>query len=311
MKLKSFLLLLVFLKALPSFSQTKKPDTIRAFFNLNDFKVSSDDQLKISSIKDSMNNKAVVKILGYGDNTGTPEFNKTLSIKRAADAKAFLMSLNKSLKVTAKGMGQIQSPGQDPKTGFQFNRRVDIIFEKPIVIVAQVPPPPPAPAPAPRDTTPIAAPAPAPPPAPQVAAVDTSNAGLAKINQLAKLEVGGSISLPELTFIPGKHELDNDSKPYMDALLATLKSHPTVSVEIQGFICCDYRKKDGFDSETKKYELSTNRAKTVYDFLVANGIDASRMKYVGLGNTKPKVFPEQTNSDREKNRRVELVVLSK
>ena len=320
MKLKHVLLLLILLKAFPSFSM--QADTLKLYYNLNDFKLSSDDQVKISSLKDSANNKALVKIFGYGDNTGSKAYNLILSVNRANGAKAYLLSLNKTMKISAKGIGQIHSPGEDPKTGYALNRRVEIIFSKPIVVIKQPAPAPPVavapPAPAPA---PVAAPAPAPAPvvappapapAPAAAPADTTTEdALSKINNLSTLDVGGSISLPELTFKPGRHVLESESVPYMDALLATMKKHPTLNIEIQGFICCDYRKKDGFDSDTRKYELSLNRAKTVYDYLVTNGIDANRMKFNGLGNTKPKVYPEKTDKDREANRRVELVILSK
>jgi outer membrane protein OmpA-like peptidoglycan-associated protein len=49
----------------------------------------------------------------------------------------------------------------------------------------------------------------------------------------------------------------------------------------------------------------------VYDFLVAGGIDKSRMSYRGFAGRFPLVSPEQTEADRTMNRRVEVKIISK
>jgi len=54
-------------------------------------------------------------------------------------------------------------------------------------------------------------------------------------------------------------------------------------------------------------KLSNDRARTVYDFLQAQGIAAGRMKYQGFGPASP-VAPNDTEADRAKNRRVEVVL---
>jgi len=41
------------------------------------------------------------------------------------------------------------------------------------------------------------------------------------------------------------------------------------------------------------------------------GIDSSRIKVVGLGHLNPLIYPERTEADRVKNRRVEVVLLKK
>ena len=58
--------------------------------------------------------------------------------------------------------------------------------------------------------------------------------------------------------------------------------------------------------------LSETRAKAVADYLIEKGIPASRLKHKGFGNLKPLVpFPEKNESDRVKNRRVEIRIISK
>jgi outer membrane protein OmpA-like peptidoglycan-associated protein len=53
--------------------------------------------------------------------------------------------------------------------------------------------------------------------------------------------------------------------------------------------------------------LSQRRAKAVRDYLVAGGIDASRIETVGYGETQP-VADNSTRDGRAQNRRVELDV---
>ena len=56
------------------------------------------------------------------------------------------------------------------------------------------------------------------------------------------------------------------------------------------------------DKETKKRQLSTNRAQSVYKYLVFRRIPKSRMTFKGYGNTVP------LGKGAEYDRRVELVI---
>lgn len=55
--------------------------------------------------------------------------------------------------------------------------------------------------------------------------------------------------------------------------------------------------------------LSKERAKAVMKFLIANGIDQSRLTYNGFGSSKPKSSNSSENG-RLLNRRVEFVIQS-
>jgi flagellar motor protein MotB len=56
-------------------------------------------------------------------------------------------------------------------------------------------------------------------------------------------------------------------------------------------------------------DLSTARAKTVYDFLLVNDIEPDRISYEGIGNAEM-IYPEPKNRDQsEANRRVEVKIL--
>jgi outer membrane protein OmpA-like peptidoglycan-associated protein len=65
------------------------------------------------------------------------------------------------------------------------------------------------------------------------------------------------------------------------------------------------------DTDTHEKKLSLNRARTVYNFLVKNGIDPERLTYKGYGRSHPKISPEMTEADEQANRRVEIKILEK
>lgn len=63
------------------------------------------------------------------------------------------------------------------------------------------------------------------------------------------------------------------------------------------------------DNSAKIKGLSEDRAKAVRDFLKENGIDASRMLVVGMGNTEM-IYEKPTNlTEEEANRRVEIRII--
>ncbi|MFY7938329.1 MAG: OmpA family protein [Flavobacterium sp.] len=68
-------------------------------------------------------------------------------------------------------------------------------------------------------------------------------------------------------------------------------------------VCCTPpHHKDAVDLETRKRELSKNRAERVYKFLHSRGIGKVRMTFKGYGNTQP------IGKDEQFDRRVELVI---
>ncbi len=70
------------------------------------------------------------------------------------------------------------------------------------------------------------------------------------------------------------------------------------NLEIQGHT-------DASGSAKANMKISTRRAKSVYDWFVANGIDKARISYKGYGESQPK-YSNKTREGRAKNRRIEL-----
>ena len=118
---------------------------------------------------------------------------------------------------------------------------------------------------------------------------------------LEPIKTGATITLSNIFFASGKFNLEDKSKVELEKLLALFKENPTMKVEISGHT-------DDIGKELDNMNLSKNRAKAVYDYLVAAGIPATNLKFQGYGKTKP-VVPNTSTENRAKNRRIEFKVL--
>jgi outer membrane protein OmpA-like peptidoglycan-associated protein len=98
------------------------------------------------------------------------------------------------------------------------------------------------------------------------------------------------------------------SEPVLQNLLTTMLQNPELRIEIQGHICCYSLPGDAYDYDTNNYKLSSNRARTVYDFLIRNGVEEDRLEYKGYGHSIPR-YKEDSPENEQRNRRVEIRVL--
>ena len=84
--------------------------------------------------------------------------------------------------------------------------------------------------------------------------------------------------------------------------LLTLR-YKNIEFEVQGHVCCTpLNQKDAIDKDTKKRQLSLNRALSVYKYLAYRRVPKNRMTYKGYGNKVP------LGKEPEYDRRVELVI---
>lgn len=113
---------------------------------------------------------------------------------------------------------------------------------------------------------------------------------------------GDRIYLPNMTFPDNRSVLTRDMEKELDNLVHQLNKYKNINIEIQGHICCPSTPNDAMDNDTGKSELSKNRAKNVYDYLVLRKIDPKRLSYKGYGSSKP------LGLDGELDRRVELLI---
>lgn len=134
------------------------------------------------------------------------------------------------------------------------------------------------------------------------------------LSQLLKdtaLKKGVNLVLENLNFEGGRHQLLPESLAVLDELLRALQENPTVTIEIQGYVCCTVGSLDGYDLDLGTNDLSVQRAKAIYNFLIEKGINAGRLSYRGYGGSR-KLFPYEENEyQRSRNRRVEMKIISK
>jgi len=90
--------------------------------------------------------------------------------------------------------------------------------------------------------------------------------------------------------------INSSSINEMNHLVTFLQKNNSIDAFIRGHVCCG-----------DEMPLSKKRAKTVYLELIRRGINPERLRYQGYSNTIPAVFPENTDLDRSKNRRVDVM----
>jgi OmpA-OmpF porin, OOP family len=122
--------------------------------------------------------------------------------------------------------------------------------------------------------------------------------GSAPVSVAAAAAAKRSIVLRGINFDFDKANIKPEAEPVLDAAVDVLKENPDVKVRVSGYT-------DDTGPETYNQGLSERRAKSVRDYLVAHGIDASRLTAVGFGEADP-VADNKTKDGRAQNRRVSL-----
>lgn len=121
---------------------------------------------------------------------------------------------------------------------------------------------------------------------------------------LQPIDTGSTVELKNVFFDVDKWELKPESKAELDKLIFFLTKNSNVKIELGGHT-------DNSGKKEWNKTLSTNRAKSVYDYLITNGkIAATRLSYKGYAETKPKA-PNDTPENKAKNRRTEFKVTGK
>ena len=120
---------------------------------------------------------------------------------------------------------------------------------------------------------------------------------------LALRPIGKEVSmvLNNIFFPVDGFDLEEKSKPELYEVALLLKTNTSIRVEISG-----HTDNTGFESNNQK--LSLNRANSVGNYLITNGIQRERVIIKGYGDTKP-LKPNNSEENRRFNRRIELKVL--
>jgi outer membrane protein OmpA-like peptidoglycan-associated protein len=119
---------------------------------------------------------------------------------------------------------------------------------------------------------------------------------------LVPIEKGQIIRINNIFFDFGKYELLNDSFIELNRLKEILNKNTQMMILITGHT-------DNIGNDQRNQLLSENRAKSVKQYLIENGIDTNRINIRGLGSKSP-IADNSSEDGRQKNRRVEFEIIS-
>ncbi len=145
------------------------------------------------------------------------------------------------------------------------------------------------------------------------------------ITVLPKLKGGGKYVLENFNFVGDTSQLLAASLPSLEALYKLMKKNKHLKIQIEGHVNYPHYlpdpKRKSITSQyyyppDLKYHfefsqwLSDERAKMVYNYLVSKDIDPDRMSTMGYGASRM-LYPDAVSEfEQEKNRRVEINVIS-
>ena len=114
-------------------------------------------------------------------------------------------------------------------------------------------------------------------------------------------KAGKTTQLQALRFMQSKAELLPDAQPGLDQLLAFMRDHATVEIELAGHT-------DNQGVFVENLRPSKQRVEVVNVYLVRNGVAANLFVTRGYGPTRP-VASNNAETTRQLNRRVEMTVV--
>ena len=273
----------------------QKTETLNIYFKFGRYQLDFESKNKLDSF---ILNHATLKIQieAHCDSFGSNAYNDALSLKRATQVKEYLISRHLSGdSISVKGFGKRTPLNHNENAKARaLNRRAELtwITSAPDTI-SKI-------SPQMADTTSRLAIS----PDAGVHSTDTSSLNLKDV------DIGSTVRLENLIFFGGRHYLLPESEKVLQKVLNTMNANPSLEIEIDGHICCLGGNGDGMDFDTRTKNLSVNRAKMVYDYLIAKGINQNRLSYKGFGASR-KLYQETDEPSRSLNRRVEIKILKK
>ncbi len=109
--------------------------------------------------------------------------------------------------------------------------------------------------------------------------------------------------LQQVRFATGKSTILPESFNLLQQVVDAIIKNNVKRVKVEGHT-------DNRGAKPANQTLSEDRARSVMEYLIAQGIDRVRLESVGYGDSKP-IAPNLTARGRELNRRVEFIVLEK
>ena len=268
------------------------------YFDSNKFELNTKEKEKLNHwISENKNNK-IVAIHGFTDEDGTTGFNDTLAQKRV---DYVFQNVKNNIKIREDFKTRSFGESFNQSDNKAENRRVTIfyILEKDIIredeilgikneIVEEKPKP---------EVY-----------FPEKLVFENPNGTKSEfkldksfMKKMNEAKAGEKLKLENLNFQINTFAVVPESRGKMYELLLVLQSNSQMKIEIQGHLCC---------MPNDRLDLSTQRAKAIYNFLIANQIYPARLSYKGFGSSQPIYpLPEKNEQERAANRRVEILIL--
>jgi outer membrane protein OmpA-like peptidoglycan-associated protein len=108
------------------------------------------------------------------------------------------------------------------------------------------------------------------------------------------------VNMSDVLFDTGKYTLKTGAREKLAKVSGIILAHPGLKLQVEGHT-------DNVGSDEYNQRLSEQRADSVRDYLVSQGLSGEAISAIGLGKTMP-VTTNSTAVGRQQNRRVELVV---
>jgi outer membrane protein OmpA-like peptidoglycan-associated protein len=108
------------------------------------------------------------------------------------------------------------------------------------------------------------------------------------------------VSMSDVLFDTGRYSLKPGAREKLAKVAGILLAYPGLNIAVGGFT-------DNVGGDSMNQTLSENRAGSVRDYLVQQGVSTNSVSARGFGNTLP-VSSNENASGRQQNRRVELLV---
>ncbi|MBP8157022.1 MAG: OmpA family protein [Flavobacterium sp.] len=274
-------------------------EQMSVFFESNKFQLTKKEENKLSQWILANNNNKIVAIHGFTDEDGTSGFNDTLAQKRVNFIYQIVkdqIKIREDFKTLSFGekFTQAEIKAENRKVTIYYILEKDIPREneilgiKPEVAVEELPEPE-------IDY-------------PEKLIFENPNGTKSEfkldrdfMKKVGKAKPGEKLKIENLNFIINTFAVVNESRGKLYELLLVLQSNPELKIEIQGHLCC---------MPTDRTDLSTQRAKAIYNFLLANDVYRTRISYKGFGSTQPIYpIPEKNEGERAANRRVEILIV--
>lgn len=121
--------------------------------------------------------------------------------------------------------------------------------------------------------------------------------------EIKPIAVGETYQINDINFETNSFEITPKIIAVLDEFIDFLQENPNLKISINGYT-------DNVGDPQENLILSTNRAQAVYNYLLIEDIDPSRLSSEGYGDKKP-IASNKTKAGRAKNRRTEFVIIQK